>query len=287
MRAQRFMAVSCAGVVALGAAACGSDKKKSSTTAATPGASTTATGGTGGTIDIYSSLPLKGASKEQTAPMVNGIKLALKQAGNKAGQFTVKYQSLDDSTAQAGKWDSGQTAQDARTAAQDAKAVYYIGEFNSGASQVSIPILNAVGLAQVSPANTYPGLTTNEPGTVAGEPDKYYTASGGKRSYLRIVPRDTIQAAALLTTMKADGCKHVAVANDKDTYGAGLGKLLLFEAPKIGVDVIGMPASTRTRRTSAPTRPRSRARRTASPSPGSPPTEPSRSPRTSPRRSRM
>ena len=36
--------------------------------------------------------------------MVNGIKLALEQAGSKAGPHTIKYESLDDSTAQAGNW---------------------------------------------------------------------------------------------------------------------------------------------------------------------------------------
>jgi len=30
--------------------------------------------------------------------------------------------------------------------ASDSKAVYYIGEFNSGASEVSIPILNEAGI---------------------------------------------------------------------------------------------------------------------------------------------
>src|SRR5262249_37610700 len=107
------------------------------------------------TVDIYSSLPMQGSSSAQTIPMVNGIKLALSQAHNKAGAFTVKYTALDDSTAAAGKWDPAQTAANARRAATDPKAVYYIGEFNSGASEVSIPILNQAGLAQVSPANTY------------------------------------------------------------------------------------------------------------------------------------
>jgi len=96
---------------------------------------------------------------------VNGIKLALDQAHNQAGDFTVKYTSLDDATAQAGEWDPGQTAADARKAAADPNTVYYIGEFNSGASEVSIPILNNAGIPQVSPANTYVGLTTDEPGS--------------------------------------------------------------------------------------------------------------------------
>jgi len=168
--------------------------------------------------------------------LVNGIKLALSEAGGKAGSFTVNYQSLDDSTAQAGKWDPTQTAADARKAATDAKAVYYIGEFNSGASEVSIPILNQSGLAQVSPANTYVGLTTNEPGSTPGEPQKYYPTS--KRTYLRIVPRDTIQAAAGLLTMKHDGCTKVAVANDKEAYGAGLAALLDLEKAKYGVTIV-------------------------------------------------
>src|SRR6266550_1663861 len=215
-----------AAVVALGAAACSSSSSGS-------GGSSPAS--SGGTVDIYSSLPLQGASTSQTVPLVNGIKLALAQAGNKAGQWTVNYQSLDDSTAAAGKWDPGQTAADARKAASDPKAVYYIGEFNSGASEVSIPILNQAGIPQVSPANTYVGLTTNLPGSAPGEPQKYYPT--GKRTYLRIVPIDSIQAAADLMAMKQAGCSKVAVANDKEAYGAGLAQLLELEKGFYGVTI--------------------------------------------------
>ena len=149
--------------------------------ASRPAVSGPLTGGNGSnTVDIYSSLPLQGASSAQTGPLVNGIKLALDQAGGKAGQWTVNYQSLDDSTAAAGKWDPGQTAANARKVASDPKAVYYIGEFNAGASEVSIPILNEGGIPQVSPANTYVGLTTSLPGSAPGEPQKHYPT--GKRT---------------------------------------------------------------------------------------------------------
>jgi branched-chain amino acid transport system substrate-binding protein len=193
-------------------------------------------GSSGGTVDIYSSLPLQGASTAQTDPMVNGIKLALAQADNKAGQWTVNYISLDDSTAAAGKWDPGQTAANARKAATDPKAVFYIGEFNSGASEVSIPILNEAGIPQVSPANTYVGLTTSLPGSAPGEPQKYYPT--GKRTFLRIVPIDSIQAAADLMAMKQAGCTRVAVANDKEAYGAGLATLLELEKGYYGVTIV-------------------------------------------------
>jgi branched-chain amino acid transport system substrate-binding protein len=225
---RRIAASVAAVVLAIGVAACGSSNNSSTSTSSSGGAAS-------GTVDVYSSLPLQGASKDQTNAMVKGIQLALAQANNKAGDVTINYTSLDDSTAQAGNWDPQQTASNARKAAQDKKAIAYIGEFNSGASAISIPILNQVGLAQVSPANTYVGLTTNEPGSAKGEPDKYYPT--GKRTYARIVPRDSIQAAALLTQMKSDGCTKVAVANDKETYGAGLAALLELKAKDLGVTI--------------------------------------------------
>jgi branched-chain amino acid transport system substrate-binding protein len=226
---RRITAIAALAAIALAAAGCSSSSSSS-------GGSNSSSSGSGGkTVDVYSSLPLQGASSAQTGPMVNGMKLALAEAGNKAGQWTVNYQSLDDSTAAAGKWDPGQTAANARKVASDSKAVFYIGEFNSGASEVSIPILNEASVPQVSPANTYVGLTTNLPGSAPGEPQKYYPT--GKRTYLRIVPIDSIQAAADLMAMKEAGCTKVAVANDKEAYGAGLATLLELEKGFYGITI--------------------------------------------------
>ncbi len=224
---RRIPAIAAVAAIALAAVGCSSSGSGSSNS------SSSASGAN--TIDIYSSLPLQGASTAQTDPMVNGIKLALDEAGGKAGQWTVNYQSLDDSTAAAGKWDPGQTAANARKVATDPKAVYYIGEFNSGASEVSIPILNQGGIPQVSPANTYVGLTTSLPGSAPGEPQKYYPT--GTRTFLRIVPIDSIQAASDLIAMKEAGCTKVAVANDKEAYGAGLATLLELEKGFYGVTI--------------------------------------------------
>jgi branched-chain amino acid transport system substrate-binding protein len=215
--------------------ACGSSSSSSSSSSSATSSAAASGGSSSKTVDMYSSLPLQGASSAQTGPLVNGIKLALSEAGNKAGPWTVNYQSLDDSTAAAGQWDPSQTAANARKAAADPKAVYYIGEFNSGASEVSIPILNEGGIPQVSPANTYVGLTTNEPGSAPGEPQKYYPT--GTRTYLRIVPIDSIQAAADLIAMKQAGCTKVAVANDKQAYGAGLAQLLELEKANYGITI--------------------------------------------------
>ena len=191
----------------------------------------------GSTVNVYSSLPLQGAQRLQTTAMVNGIKLALEQVGGKAGDTTVKYTSLDDSTAQAGTWTPEAASANARKVAQDDSAVAYIGEFNSGASAISIPILNEVPVAQVSPANTAVGLTSDEPGADKGEPEKYYPT--GSRNYLRIVPKDTIQGAALASLMKEDGCQSAYILNDKEVYGAGLARNIEGAAGEIGLKIAG------------------------------------------------
>jgi branched-chain amino acid transport system substrate-binding protein len=219
-----LIGVACVAMAA-GASACGDDDDDDG-------------GGGGGgasTVDVYSSLPLQGAQRLQTTAMVDGIKLALEQAGGKAGDTTIKYTSLDDSTAQAGNWAPEATSANARKVAGDDSAIAYIGEFNSGASAVSIPILNEVPIAQISPSNTAVGLTSDEPGADKGEPDKYYPT--GERHYLRIVPKDTIQGAALATVMKKDGCKTVYILNDKEVYGAGLARNVESSAKEQGMEV--------------------------------------------------
>ena len=125
-------------------------------------ADTSVTSG-GKVVDIYSSLPMHGPSITETIALVKGIRLAVAQAGGRAGPFTIRYTALDDSGGSGG-WDASQTAANARKAAADPLAVYYIGEFDDEASKVSMPILNEAGIPQVSPANTYVGLTTNDPG---------------------------------------------------------------------------------------------------------------------------
>ena len=124
----------------------------------------------------------------------------------------------------------------ARAAAQDKSTGAYLGEFNSGASAISIPILSDAHVPQISPSNTAVGLTSDEPGSDPGTPGKYYQS--GFRNYARIVPKDTIQGAALATIMKKDGCTKVAMTNDKEVYGGGLAKNIELAAKAQGLNII-------------------------------------------------
>lgn len=217
-------------VMAFGVAACGDDESDGG------GGGETAGGG-GGSLTVYSSLPLQGASRTQSEDVIKGEKLALKQKGGKCGDFKINYKSLDDATAAAGKWEAGQTSANARKVAQDDSAIAYLGEFNSGASAISIPINNEAGILQVSPSNTALGLTKGGAGAEPGEPDKYYPS--GERNYGRVVPIDTIQGAAQAQWMKDEGVTSVYILDDAEVYGKGVAKNTQASAEKLGIKIAG------------------------------------------------
>jgi branched-chain amino acid transport system substrate-binding protein len=217
-------------VMALGVAACGDDEDEGGN-----GGGTAQEGG--GTLNVYSSLPLQGASRPQSEDVIRGIELALKQKGGKCGDFTINYESLDDATAAAGKWEAGQTSANARKVAQDDNAIAYIGEFNSGASAISIPITNEAGILHVSPSNTALGLTKGGAGAEPGEPDKYYPT--GERNYGRVVPIDTIQGAAQAQWMSDEGVQSVYILDDAEVYGKGVAANTKTAAEELGIQIAG------------------------------------------------
>ena len=56
---------------------------------------------------LASDFPLQGSSRTQTEQIVAAIRYELGQREWKAGDYNIAFQSCDDATAQAAKWDSG------------------------------------------------------------------------------------------------------------------------------------------------------------------------------------
>jgi branched-chain amino acid transport system substrate-binding protein len=189
---------------------------------------------------IASDLPLQGANRALTTEMADAIEFTLAQRDWKVGDLNVGYQSCDDSTAQAGSWDSAKCSSNARAYAGNDAVLGIVGTFNSGCAKLVIPIANRASLAMVSPANTNPGLTKSGPGADPGAPDIYYPT--GTRNYARVVWSDTHQGAANAQYTKELGLKNVFILNDKQTYGLGIANLYRRYLGKLNIKVAGFQA---------------------------------------------
>ncbi len=163
----------------------------------------------GRTLTIWTSLPVDGYSGTDAQAVLDGERLALAQAGSRVGRYRVGLASLDDVNPADGRWDPGQTSLNAHVAANDPSTIAYLGDYDSGASAVAIPILNRVGIPQLSPTSTAVGLTTDGPGASPGEPAKYYPT--GRRSFIALAPSDAAQAAVQMELQQSIGCQHTYV----------------------------------------------------------------------------
>lgn len=209
------------------------------TTAASPSSTESApTIATDGDVIIASSLPMTGSSLGQTQTIINSIQLALDEVNSTVcdGNLKVGYQTFDDATAAAGKWDPAQVTSNSNAIVADEKIVAVIGTYNSGAAKLAIPIFNESDLLMVSPANTYPGLTKPGKGE-KNEPDTYYP--NGNRNYVRVVPADDLQGAAAANWTKSLGAQKVYILDDQELYGKGIADVYEATAQEIGLEVLG------------------------------------------------
>jgi branched-chain amino acid transport system substrate-binding protein len=200
------------------------------------GISSGASSALGKQLAIYSSLPLQGSSAGISEEIVGGEKLALSDAGGRVGEFKISYVSLDDANPKSGQWDPGVTATDAKTAAQDTGTIAYLGEYGSAATAISLPLINAAGIAQVSPESPYVGLTSARD---AGqdEPERFYPS--GKRNFARLQPGDPAQGEAQVELLRTLGVKRIYVLNDQDPFEIPLSQIFAGEAEHAGIGVAG------------------------------------------------
>ncbi len=197
--------------------------------------SSTAADSVGQQLTVYSSLPLQGPEAGISHQIEGGEKLALANVGGHVGRFTVSYTSLDDSSLTTGEWEPGATASNAKAAAQDPTTIAYVGDYNSGATAISLPLTNAAGILQVSPASPYVGLTSSlDAGQ--GEPERFYLS--GKRTFGRVAPGDPVQAAAQVAAMRKLGIHKLYVVIDQDPFDTPLAQIVAGDAEAAGIKVL-------------------------------------------------
>jgi branched-chain amino acid transport system substrate-binding protein len=184
-----------------------------------------------GSRTVIVSVPM---SLSTSVAEVNSITLAFEEHGYKAGDIPVKLLVLDDGDAE-GAWTEEKERANAEAAAADLSVIAYLGPDNSGAAKVSLPILNRAGIAQVSNAATWPGLTKS--GYLPGEPSKFYPS--GARHFFRVVTTDDNQGPAAAKWARQLGFGRVYVVDDGEAYGAGIAALFAARAKQLGIEVVG------------------------------------------------
>jgi branched-chain amino acid transport system substrate-binding protein len=188
----------------------------------------------GNQLAVYSSLPLQGPQAADSTEIVNGERLALSEAGGHVGQFKIGYVSLDDANPKTGQLDPEATSTNAKDAAQDTSTIAYLGELSSAATAVSLPLINAAGILQVSPSSPYVGLTSSRD---AGqdEPARFYP--NGKRNFGRLAPGDPAQAATQVALMRTLDVHKLYVLDDQDPFETPLAEIVASEAEQAGIAV--------------------------------------------------
>jgi branched-chain amino acid transport system substrate-binding protein len=233
-RGVRWAIAGLAAIVAITAAdGCGS----------TSGQTLAATRIRGSTLTIYASAPLRGPSTVSGESVINGGQLALDQIHSRIGEYRIALKVLDDATLARSGWDPGQTTINVRLAVLDPTTIGYVGDFNSGASAISIPPLNRAGIPQVSPTSSAVGLTSATLGAQPGEPQKYYPT--GIRTFARVVPNDRIQAIAQVRVQQEMGCTSTYVLTDGEVDGSDAARSFEVAAQAADLRIAGIQTFVR------------------------------------------
>lgn len=208
----------------------------------------TACGGAAGggaeakTLRVYASWPLQGGMLPIGEGMRNSASLALKHYledhdGTGPGGYTVDVIFNDDASPVTGSWDGTVEAEIAQKCVNDPECLVYFGTYNSGAAKVSSPITNTAGIAQITPANTYPGLTWPCPTCAADEPGIYRPS--GVQTYFRTNGNDFYQGYAAAAWSVCEGFDKVYILDDRQLYGKGVADAMETRAKEIGLEVVG------------------------------------------------
>lgn len=206
-------------------------------------AAPSAGGATKGELKLGVTLPLSGGAAADGQPALKGAQLAVDQANaaGGVGGYTIKLVPLDHAVN--GKYNEQQGAQDMQTFVADAKIIGLVGPYNSAVAKVQIPISNAAGLLQCSPANTNESLTKPEFGAL-----DYRKAFPERINYIRVAATDDIQGPAMsIYAYNTLGLKNLLIVDDVTTFGKGVADNFQKKFEELGGKTVlrqGAPADT-------------------------------------------
>src|SRR4051812_8802926 len=184
--------------------------------------------GGGVAVKIGIELPMTGGEAPNGVPTANGVALALSQIQVPGYHITIEQK--DD--ALNGKHDPQTGASNMQALVNDPSVMFVVGPYNSNVAQAEIPVSNAAGLMQCSPANTNPGLTKTWGGV---DPKTLRPTNPDKIAYVRVATTDDLQGAAGADiAFNTAHAKNAYVADDVETYGKGIADVFNDSFIKLG-----------------------------------------------------
>ncbi|MBV5319315.1 MAG: branched-chain amino acid ABC transporter substrate-binding protein [Desulfobulbaceae bacterium] len=169
-------------------------------------------------IKIATQSPLSGDQSVVGVDIKRGAELALEQLGKPLADlgFKAELAPFDDQA----NPDTG--VANAKRIVSDPDIMAVVGHYNSGVQIPSSEVYHTSGLANVSPANTNPKVTTR-----------------GYAEINRIVGRDDVQGVVGADFASSHGVKSVFVVHDKTAYGQGIAEFFKKRAEEKGLKVLG------------------------------------------------
>lgn len=200
-----------------------------SATVSTASAPAATTGADPAVARVYVSLPREGKGAPSAALIAQGLKAALRLHGADAGGRRIRLVWLND--ARGARWAPDLVVANAERAAADPTAIAYVGEGNSAATAISMPIVNRAGLTHLSPVSTASELTA-EATAATYQPT-------GVQTFYRPFPSDARQSLALISSVRRAGVTgRVVLVDDDGLYGRGLTRGFEEGAAGAGVRVL-------------------------------------------------
>jgi branched-chain amino acid transport system substrate-binding protein len=190
----------------------------------------------GDVATIYSSAPARGTGAASARAVLAGQRRALAERGGRAGGLRIRVRELTSTDEDMEPWDPDVVSSNADRAADDPTAIAYLGEFDYGATAVSLPVTNEAGLLQVSPGDGLTSLTERPPGRPRAGPERYYPS--GRRTFARITSTDLLEAEALIERVSRAGARRVAVLFDREIYGRELAGQIVARARDEGLEPV-------------------------------------------------
>jgi branched-chain amino acid transport system substrate-binding protein len=177
-----------------------------------------------GALNVYVSAAAHGPESPAGRAVAAGARLALRDAGGRAGDRRVRLVQLSANRPGDPDLDPGTVEANAKRAADDPRAIAYIGEVDHGGSAVSVPRTNQVGLLQVAPLDGLTSLTRSPQGRPRAGPERYYP--GQRRTFLRLVPPDSRLATAMVELARPARGRRIALVDTPDFAPRELGAVL-------------------------------------------------------------